>query len=69
MVRGHAKAQAQASAQKRAAANAPGKSQLGKAREQGLKFTCPVCKISSPVRRMSAVELTLAGVQGSRDAL
>lgn len=50
MVRGHAKVQAQAAAQKRAAAQQGGKSQLGKVREQGLKFTCPVCKISSPVR-------------------
>ena len=50
MVRGHAKAQAQAAAQKRAASQQGGKSQLGKAREQGLKFVCPVCKVPSPVR-------------------
>ncbi|KAJ9477495.1 Zinc finger protein [Pseudozyma hubeiensis] len=48
MVRGHAKQQAQEAAAKKAAAAKGGKSQLGEARQKGLKFTCPRCMAQSP---------------------
>ncbi|KAJ1039322.1 hypothetical protein NDA11_001558 [Ustilago hordei] len=49
MVRGHAKQAAQEAAKKKAAGGAgTGKSQLGEARQKGLKFTCPTCKGQSP---------------------
>lgn len=49
-VRGHAKQAAQEAAKKKAAGGAgTGKSQLGEARQKGLKFTCPTCKGQSPV--------------------
>ncbi|CBQ70664.1 conserved hypothetical protein [Sporisorium reilianum SRZ2] len=47
-VRGHAKAQAQEAAKKKADAAKGGKSQLGEARAKGLKFTCPTCKGQNP---------------------
>ncbi|SJX61339.1 uncharacterized protein SRS1_10331 [Sporisorium reilianum f. sp. reilianum] len=50
-VRGHAKAQAQEAAKKKADAAKGGKSQLGEARAKGLKFTCPTCKGQNPVSR------------------
>lgn len=51
MVRGHAKAQAQAAAQKKAAGGkGSGKSQLGEAREKGIStFRCNKCMIGTPV--------------------
>ncbi|PWN54094.1 hypothetical protein IE53DRAFT_365765 [Violaceomyces palustris] len=51
-VRGHAKAQAQQAAQKKADAQKGGKSQLGEARSAGLKITCPVCKAPSPTYKV-----------------
>ncbi|KAF9973468.1 hypothetical protein BGZ73_003300 [Actinomortierella ambigua] len=44
MTRGLQKLQARANAEKRAAANAPPKSQL-KAMAEGNKFKCPVCML------------------------
>lgn len=48
-VRGHAKQAAQEAARKKAAGASGGKSQLGEARQKGLKFTCPNCKGQNPV--------------------
>ncbi|CAO1615141.1 unnamed protein product [Parajaminaea phylloscopi] len=50
MVRGHAKAQAQAAAAKRSAGGkGTGKSQLGETRERALRqFSCQKCKLGIP---------------------
>ncbi|PWN26561.1 hypothetical protein BDZ90DRAFT_253965 [Jaminaea rosea] len=57
MVRGHAKAQAQAAAQKKAAGGkGTGKSQLGEARAAGLRtFMCKKCLIGIPSYKILVV--------------
>ncbi|KIS71354.1 uncharacterized protein UMAG_11862 [Mycosarcoma maydis] len=55
-VRGHAKQQAQEAAAKRAAAAKGGKSQLGEARQKGLKFTCPKCMGQNPTQNYKVLK-------------
>nr|CDI52190.1 uncharacterized protein BN887_06057 [Melanopsichium pennsylvanicum 4] len=62
MVRGHAKQAAQEAAKKKAAGQSGGKSQLGEARQKGLKFTCPTCKGEDVLAGYLEGEFSLIGL-------